>query len=64
MKHVYVTVRDQFVIDELLRGDVDAIRRPFRVLLDPGVFSQLLNAGADGWGVSQTDLERRRPTKC
>jgi hypothetical protein len=47
MRHVYLTLQDSFVLDELLQGDEGGVRPPFRVLLRETAISELLDLGAE-----------------
>jgi len=46
MRHVYVTLQDCLVLDQLLQGNEDEVRPPFRVLLRETAVSELLDLGA------------------
>jgi hypothetical protein len=46
MRHVYLTLQDTFVLDPLLRGEADEVKRPFRILLNDSAVSDLLELGA------------------
>ena len=48
MRRLYVTMQDCFVLMPLLRGEEEAVRKPFRVLLDDGAVSKLIDLGAPG----------------
>jgi hypothetical protein len=46
MRHVYLTLQDCLILDQLLEGDEGAVRPPFRVLLRESAVSELLDLGA------------------
>ncbi len=46
MRHLYLTVQQQDLVPELFEDNVDAIRKPFKVLLAEDAIELLLEAGA------------------
>ncbi len=63
MRHLYLTLQDQHVIDELLDGDVDAIRNPFRALLYYEAISWLAEHGAASFNSWDARTRDRSPNR-
>ncbi len=55
MRHLYVTLQHHDVIDELLVGDVEAVRPQFRLLAHPQCLSWLLDEGAGTLGIYERE---------
>jgi hypothetical protein len=58
MHRIYLTLQANGFIDELLRGDVDAITKPFRPLLDPSAVAWLAYNGGATFNSYQAHMRR------
>lgn len=61
VRHVYLTLQDQFVVDELLEEDFEAVRNPFRVLFYDQGLSWLVQRGAATFNAYDAHLRHDPP---
>jgi hypothetical protein len=61
MRHLYLTLQAEFVVDELLEGDSEALREPFRVLLYDQGISWLIEQGVATFNAWESHLRDDPP---